>query len=144
MEHSGESMRILKFLAIAAVALASLLTGPAFAHHSYTMFDMEKNVSLQGTVKEIQWTNPHIWIQLLVTDAATGNEVEWSIEGSSPNMLTRAGWTRHALKAGDKAVIVVHPVKSGGKGNSGSLAAASVNGQRIFGGQSASQATEAK
>ncbi len=108
------------------------------------MFDMEKSLTLAGTVKEIQWTNPHIWVQMLVKDAATGTEVEWSVEGNSPNMLVRAGWTRHALRAGDKAVIVIHPVKSGGKGNSGSLAMLTVNGQKIFGGRAPAAADEAK
>ena len=59
-------------------------------------------------------------------------------------MLARAGWTRHALNAGDKAVVVLHPVKEGGKGHSGSLAAVTVNGKKIFGGQNAAQAEEAK
>jgi Family of unknown function (DUF6152) len=137
-------MNTLKLLSITAVALASVSAQPASAHHSYAMFDMEKSVTLEGTVKEVQWTNPHIWIQMLVKDAATGNEVEWSIEGASPNMLTRAGWSRNALKAGDKTVIVVHPVRSGGNGLSGSLASAMVNGQRIFGGQITTPAGETK
>ncbi len=137
-------MRNLKLSAAAALALACVLAWPVLAHHSYTMFDMDKDATLEGTVKEVQWTNPHIWVQLLVRDAATGKEVEWSIEGNSPNMLARAGWTRHALSAGDKVVMVVHPVKSGGKGNSGSLAAATVNGKKIFGGQNPAPAEEAK
>jgi hypothetical protein len=137
-------MRNLKRSAVAALALACVPAWQAFAHHSYTMFDMDKDLTLEGTVKEVQWTNPHIWVQLLVRDADTGKEVEWSIEGNSPNMLARAGWTRHALNAGDKALVVIHPVKSGGKGNSGSLAAVTVNGKKIFGGQNPAQAVETK
>lgn len=137
-------MRIPTRLMMAAVALPCLATLPAFAHHSYTMFDMDKSVTLEGTVKEVQWTNPHIWLQLLVKDAATGKEVEWSIEGASPNMLSRAGWTRHSLNSGDRAVVVLHPVKEGGKGYSGSLAAVTVNGKKILGGQNPAQAEEAK
>ena len=131
-------------LMIAAAVLPFLATLPALAHHSYTMFDMEKSVTLEGMVKEVQWTNPHIWVQLLVKDAATGKEVEWSIEGASPNMLARAGWTRHSLNAGDKAMVVLHPVKEGGKGYSGSLAAVTVNGKKILGGQNPAQAEESK
>jgi hypothetical protein len=108
------------------------LAAPALAHHSYTMFDMDKVITLEGRIKEVQWTNPHIWIQLLVKDAATGKEVEWSIEGASPNMLTRAGWTRKAVVAGDMAVVVIHPVRNSGN-SSGSLATLSVNGRRIYG-----------
>jgi hypothetical protein len=122
------------WLTLGIAMLTSLPATPLHAHHSYTMFDMEKNITLEGTVKEVQWTNPHIWVQLLVKDAATGKEVEWSIEGNSPNMLTRAGWSRKALKAGDKAQIVVHPVKSGGVPNNASLAIVTVDGKRVFGG----------
>ena len=137
-------MRNLKHSAVAVMALACVPAWPALAHHSYTMFDMDKNLTLEGTVKEVQWTNPHIWVQLLVKDPDTGKEVEWSIEGNSPNMLARAGWTRHALNAGDKAVVVLHPVKEGGKGHSGSLAAVTVNGKKILGGQNPAQTEEAK
>jgi hypothetical protein len=137
-------MHMSKLLSIAVVALVSVPAQPIFAHHSYAMFDLEKNVTLDGTIKEVQWTNPHIWIQLLVKDAATGKDVEWSIEGASPNMLVRAGWTRNALKAGDKAMMVIHPVRSGSNPNSGSLAEASVNGQRIFSRQGSNPVGEAK
>ncbi|GIT15252.1 MAG: hypothetical protein CM1200mP36_10080 [Gammaproteobacteria bacterium] len=61
------------------------------AHHSGNMFDRERTVELTGTVKEFQWTNPHIWIQVLVPTAGGGVE-EWSIEGGVPNRLFRAGW----------------------------------------------------
>ena len=133
-----ESMRPI----LAAVGLTlPALTG---AHHSYTMFDMDKSVTLAGTVKEVQWTNPHIWLQLMVKDPDSGKEVEWSIEGASPNMLARAGWTRHALNPGDKATVVLHPVKSGGKGYSGSLAELTVGGKRLLGGQNAAPGGDAK
>src|SRR6478736_7045110 len=78
-----------KMLALAGVAVVSLASAPAFAHHSFAMFDNQKNVTLEGTVKEFQWTNPHSWIQLVVKDAS-GKEDEWSIEGGSPNGLSRS------------------------------------------------------
>jgi hypothetical protein len=132
-------MHTAKLMTIAVLALLCLHVRATSAHHSFAMFDLTKNVTLEGTIKEVQWTNPHIWIQIVALDAA-GKEVEWSIEGNSPNMLVRAGWTRGQLKAGDKAVMVVHPVKSGGKGHSGSLASVTVNGQRLFGGQNTNPA----
>jgi hypothetical protein len=110
------------------MAMGVLAATPAFAHHSFAMFDNEKTVTLEGTVKEFQWTNPHSWVQLMVTDG-TGKSVEWSIEAGSPNGLERQGWTRHAAKAGDKAVIEIHPLKNGNPG--GSLISMSVNGQKI-------------
>ena len=106
-----------KMLALAGVAAVTLAAAPAFAHHSFAMFDNQKNVTLEGTVKEFQWTNPHSWIQLVVKDAS-GKEVEYSIEGGSPNGLSRAGWKRTSLKPGDKVSIKIHPLKSGEKGGS--------------------------
>jgi hypothetical protein len=115
-------------VAIVTLTVAAL---PAAAHHSFAVFDNQKNVTLEGTVKEFQWTNPHSWVQLTVTDPATGEQVEWSIEGASPNALSRQGWKRTSLKAGDKATIVMHPMKDGTK--AGSLVSATVNGVRVGG-----------
>ncbi|HEY4030519.1 MAG TPA: DUF6152 family protein [Caulobacteraceae bacterium] len=114
-----------------AVVLATaglLLAGPALAHHAFAMFDTNREVMLDGTVKEFQWTNPHTWVQLLVKDPS-GREVEWSIEGSSPNNLARFGWTRNSIKTGDHVLAVVHPLKDGSIG--GSLVKITVNGQVV-------------
>jgi hypothetical protein len=101
-------------MTLAAAVLG--IAGRAQAHHSQAMFDLQKEVALQGTVKEFQWTNPHIWIQVLVNEG--GKEVEYSIEGSSPNGLARKGWTRNTLKQGEKISIVIHPLKEGALGGS--------------------------
>src|SRR6201996_1269654 len=123
-----------KMLVLAGVAMVSLTAAPAaFAHHSFAMFDNQKNVTLEGTVKEFQWTNPHSWIQLVVKDAS-GKEVEYSIEGGSPNGLSRSGWKRTSLKPGDKAIAIIHPLKDGTNG--GSLVSVSVNGVQIGGARS--------
>jgi hypothetical protein len=111
-----------------ALAFATAPAAPALAHHSFAMFDSQKNVTLEGTVKEFQWTNPHTWIQIIVKDA-NGKDVEWSVEGGSPNGLARQGWSRLSLKPGDKASIVIHPLKDGTNG--GSLVSASIKGQLI-------------
>lgn len=105
--------------------LLTLLANVASAHHSFAMFDNQKEKVLTGTIKELQWTNPHIWIQVLVP-GDDGKEVEWSIEGGSPNNLSRKGWSRHSMKAGDKVVITIHPLKNGDNG--GSLMKVTVNG----------------
>lgn len=89
----------------------------AGAHHSFSMFIMEKEVTINGTVKEFQWTNPHIWIQVIVPDA-DGKTVEWSIEGNSPSTLSRQGWTKRSLKPGDPITMVVHPMRDGSPGGS--------------------------
>jgi hypothetical protein len=103
-------------LALSTLLAASFLAGPpAAAHHSFAMFDREKQTTLQGTVRAFQWTNPHIFIQLMVP-GAEGRPEEWSIEGASPNMLFRQGWTPTAFKPGDKVTIVINPLKNGGRG----------------------------
>jgi hypothetical protein len=117
-----------KMLALAGFAAVALAAAPAFAHHSFAMFDNTKNVTLEGTVKEFQWTNPHSWIQIVAKDAS-GKDVEYSIEGGSPNGLARQGWKRTSLKPGDKATLVMHPLKDGTAG--GSLVTVSVGGVQV-------------
>lgn len=81
-----------------ALALAAL---PSFAHHSFgSEFDAKKQLSLQGTVTKLEWTNPHIWFFVDVKDAS-GRVSNWALEMGSPNALLRAGWTRTSLKVGD-------------------------------------------
>lgn len=103
----------------AAVGLSIALGAgvPALAHHSFAMFDRNKELTLIGTVKEFQWTNPHIWIQVVVPNKRGGAD-EWSVEGASPNGLKRQGWTRTSLKVGDRVQVKIHPLKSGEKGGS--------------------------
>ena len=95
---------------------AALVGGNAVAHHSFAMFDTATKVTLKGTVKEFQWTNPHIFLELTVP-GEKGSE-NWSIEGASPNMLFRMGWKPDSFKAGDELTVVVNPLRSGGKGGS--------------------------
>lgn len=118
-----------KHLSAAIGAATVMATSLAFAHHSFAMFDNAKTINIVGTVKEFQWTNPHIWVQVMVPDAATGKEIEWSIEGGSPNGLSRNGWKRSSLKAGDKIELAIHPMKDGSYG--GSLVTATVDGKKI-------------
>jgi Family of unknown function (DUF6152) len=105
-------MALLRIVILAFFALSST----ASAHHSFAGFDRNLTLKLKGTVKEFQFTNPHIWIQLLVTDAKTRKEVEWSLEGASPNGLKAVGWTRSSLKAGDVVTITINPLKDGSSG----------------------------
>lgn len=82
------------------------------AHHSFAMFDFEKQVTLQGTVKEFHWTNPHVWLEIAVLDAK-GGTTAWSFEMGAPGMLARTGWKSRMLVAGDKVTVVANPLKSG-------------------------------
>jgi len=96
-------------------ALATVLVAAAAgAHHSFAMFDQTRTVTLKGSVVEFQWTNPHAWIEL---DVPRGNMTErWGIELNSPNNLTRQGWRRSTLKAGDKVTVTINPLRNGKKG----------------------------
>jgi len=99
-------------------AITVLLLAPAaYAHHSFAMFDRTKLVTLTGTIKEVQWTNPHVWIQIVVP-AGNNSSEEWSIEGNSPNGLIHSGFHRDTLKPGDRVVIKANPLKNGDKGGS--------------------------
>ena len=96
------------------VALLLLAAGgpTADAHHSFAAFDRTKQVTLTGVVREFQWTNPHAWIQIVVTDAQ-GREVEWGAECGSPNMMVRTGWKNTTLQPGDRVTAVVNPLLDG-------------------------------
>lgn len=100
--------------ALTAIAI-SLATSSALAHHSFAMFDLSKTISVQGTVKDFRWTNPHVFIQLLVENE-TGVDEEWSIEMTSPEHLARAGWRPGTLKSGDRVTLSIHPMREGIKG----------------------------
>ena len=100
-------------VAVLAAGLA-LAAAPALAHHSFAMFDQRKVMTLEGTVHEFQWTNPHSFIELDVTTA--GKVRRWSIELNSPNNLTRQGWRRTSLKAGDRISVRIAPLRNGQPG----------------------------
>jgi hypothetical protein len=101
-------------LGLMAAALAPL---PGLAHHSYSMFDMDKTITMQATVVRFKWQNPHAFIEL---DAATrgGRAERWAIEMTSPNNLAQEGWKRTSLKPGDRITIYVHRLRSGARGGS--------------------------
>lgn len=99
---------------IRVAALAALLTQAAQAHHSFAMFDQQNTVTLQGTVKEFQWTNPHCFIQLVVADE--GELAEWSLEMHSPAASLRHGWKRNSLAPGDVVTVVINPLRDGSPG----------------------------
>jgi Family of unknown function (DUF6152) len=105
--------RLLKYSLIAVAAM--LAASSAFAHHSFAMFDQSKSVNLQGTVKDFRWSNPHVFIQLLVKTEGGGEE-EWSIEMTSPEHLARVGWRPGTLKPGDNVTLVIHPMRDGTQG----------------------------
>ena len=101
---------------LTAIALAlAVAPTPALAHHSFAMFDRDKPVPLTGVVKDFQWTNPHVWIQVMAPDAK-GVTQEWGVECTSVNFLRREGWDKDSLKPGDKVKLMIFPLKDGSHG----------------------------
>lgn len=93
------------------VAMTALVA-PVLAHHSPAAFDRTKKVTLNGTVKEFRWQNPHTWIEVEVPDDK-GKVVLWGVELTSPTFLVKAGWKSNIIRPGDKVSVVVNPVRTG-------------------------------
>ncbi|HXA35681.1 MAG TPA: DUF6152 family protein [Steroidobacteraceae bacterium] len=108
--HSRRSA-VVVMLAVMAGAAA-----PAWAHHSFAMYEPTKTLTLKGTVKTFQWTNPHCVIWIVVQPEGGGAPQEWSIETTSPGVLTRDGWTRQSIKPGDRVSVTFSPLRDGSRG----------------------------
>jgi hypothetical protein len=106
----------MKSIRLAALALAAglVMGATALAHHSGAMFDREHVLELKGTVKELQWSNPHVWLQVVVPE--NGAPKEWSLEANSPNALSRQGWRSTTFKPGDEVTVRFNPMKDGSAG----------------------------
>ena len=96
-------------LLILALAAVSFTAQGASAHHSFSMYDRHRTVTLSGVVKEYVWMAPHVRIS--VSQGVSSNAVTWSVEGSSPTVLARGGWTGALLRPGDKISVGIHPRK---------------------------------
>ena len=119
----------LRAAGIVAVTMLSAAI-PVLAHHSFTMFDMTKKVSLNGTVTTFEWTNPHSYIEIDVADDS-GAVKHWSIEMGSPSILQSSGWKFSSLRKGDKATLIINPLKNGQSG--GFLNTATLPDGRVLG-----------
>ena len=106
-------------IGLIAGACLALAAGAATAHHSFGMFDMNKEVTLEGAaVVEYRWKNPHTHIVITVPDDAKDPATAgtWDIESASIAIMTRQGWNKSSFKAGDKITVIIHPLRSGEKG----------------------------
>ena len=97
---------------LSLIVTVLVLSASAAAHHGNSAYDETARVPIKGVVTEFVWTNPHSQIYLDVK-GKNGKVVHWGIETNSPGILTRAGWTRHSLKAGDQVTIILCPAKNG-------------------------------
>jgi Family of unknown function (DUF6152) len=95
--------------------IACVLSGAALAHHSFAMFESEKQIKLTGTVKEFHWQNPHVYIHLMAP-WKDGKDAEWTIECANPGILNRIGWKFNMIKEGDVLTVIVAPLRTGEPG----------------------------
>ena len=95
--------------------LAAICAMPVLAHHSFAMFNSERQILLKGKVTEFFWQNPHIYIHLEAPDAK-GKLREWTIECANPGILNRLGWKFNMIKKGDQISAVVAPLRTGEPG----------------------------
>lgn len=99
-------------IGIAGVACALLFASAVGAHHSTAEFDYSKTVLLEGTVKEVQWTNPHSYVQVMVP-LKDGQTSQWGIEIGAPAINVAMGWRKNSVKMGDKVKLDIAPARSG-------------------------------
>ena len=106
-------------IAFAGAAALALVAGgaprPSLAHHSFAMFDMTRQVTVSGTIKQFQWTNPHAYIQVVAKNEA-GRDVEWSMEMGAPMYLYARGWRPRTLRAGMRVNVTLNPLRNGRPG----------------------------
>jgi hypothetical protein len=88
---------------------------PALAHHSFAIFDQTKVLYQTGTVKQLEWINPHAWLHVDITDN-TGKTMTWAFEGGATAQLTQLGWKPESFKAGEKVVVGYRPMRDGSRG----------------------------
>jgi hypothetical protein len=103
---------------VVAAAVTMVLSGATtvvMAHHSFAVFDLTAQKSIDGTVKKVDWTNPHVWVWVDVPTTAGGSET-YAFEGMSPNFLARRGWSRTTLQTGMKVTVQFRPLKDGKPG----------------------------
>ena len=97
------------------LAITAALAVPAAAHHSFAMFDNTRSITLVGSVAKYQFTNPHAYLEV-DAEEGRGATKHYTLEMTSPNMMSRGGWTSRTLKTGDKVTVVVAPLRDGRAG----------------------------
>ena len=98
--------------AVLSIVVVAVMAWPALAHHSATMFDMAKTVTVEGVVKEFQYSNPHSWLLVDVKNK-DGSVTTWGFEAEGPSTLQRSGIRRSDFMPGTKLKITGHPMKNG-------------------------------
>lgn len=120
---------------IAALALAA--TTPAAAHHAFSaQFDIDKPLTVTGTVTKVEWRNPHTWFYIDVADA-DGKITSWAVELASPNLLMRNGWSRSSMQAGDVVSVEGYRARDGTHTANAKRVVLTATGQTVLTGRNA-------
>jgi Family of unknown function (DUF6152) len=130
----------MKIRTLVAASIAAL-TLPVYAHHSFpAQYDVAKPVTLTGKVTKVEWTNPHIFVYIDVSDETTGEVVNWALEMGGPNALLRLGWKRDSLKPDDLVTVEGSLARDGSHlANAKSIVMVD-SGRRMLAGSSADEA----
>ena len=127
-------MRTQKLLSIVLSVGVLASAAPIFAHHSISAeFDTTKTITFTGTVKTVEWGNPHIYTQVEAKDA-TGKIHLYRVEGQPPNALYRAGWRKDTLKVGQTVTVTGNPAKNAASPNVGQATIKTTDGKTVFSG----------
>ncbi len=103
------------FCYAATVVAALVMSGPVWGHHSHSNYDRTKVVNMAGTVTNVSWMNPHVWVYIDVMDPQ-GQPNRWVLEGGGIIPLTQKGWTRDSLQPGDKISVKCYQLRDGSDG----------------------------
>ena len=103
-------MKLPAILRYAVLGAAIFLAPLAEAHHSNSAFYVTKVITIKGVVKEVKWSNPHIWV-IVTVDDGKGNKVDWKVEGRPPGILLRSGWTPKSIQVGETITVDLSPAK---------------------------------
>jgi hypothetical protein len=91
--------------------------GTALAHHTYSMFDTKRELSVSGVVAKFEWKNPHAYLWVYVPDTAVaGKYAAWAFENGSPSLLSKLGWSKDSVKPNDKVTVTYAPLRDGKPG----------------------------
>jgi len=99
-----------------ALVAADLVPASTEAHHSTSMYDRSAPITIEADVVEFRWVNPHSYLTVVETAAAEGAPKTWSIEMSSPGVLTRSGWSKRTFNPGDRITLKLGPLRNGDLG----------------------------
>ena len=138
MSESSALMRAVKCL-LATAALACMAAGSQ-AHHSFAaQYDSNKPVKMTGVLTKLEWTNPHVYIYIDVTDAATKKVTNWAFEMGPPHMLQKSGWKKNELKYGEVLEVDGWLARDGGNSANARRVMRQTTGQVLGAGSSAGQ-----